>query len=46
MRHLGAQVLDQDWVRAATSPTTGGPPEGCSYGLLWWVDDRVASPRY
>jgi len=46
-RFDGVQVLDQDWVRAATSPlTVGGPPEGYSYGRLWWVDDRAASPRY
>lgn len=46
-RWNGTKVLDQDWVRAATSPlTAGGPPEGCSYGRLWWVDHRAASPRY
>ncbi len=46
-RFDGAQVLDQDWVGAATSPlTAGGPPEGCSYGLLWWIDHQATSPRY
>ncbi len=45
-RFDGAQVLDQDWVGAATSPlTAGGPPEGCSYGLLWWADHRATPPR-
>ncbi|HUR23676.1 MAG TPA: serine hydrolase domain-containing protein [Acidimicrobiales bacterium] len=43
----GQQVLDEAYVAQATSPLmTGGPPEFCGYGLLWWVADRVDPPLY
>jgi len=42
----GTRVVDESYVRMATSPLMeGGPPERCGYGLLWWVADRV-SPGY
>ncbi len=46
-RWNGAEILDAAYVRRATSAVnTGGRPEQCSYGLLWWVADRAASPVY
>jgi CubicO group peptidase (beta-lactamase class C family) len=41
------RVVDDAYVRAATSPVAGGgPPEYCNYGLLWWVADMATPPRY
>ncbi|HWI05251.1 MAG TPA: serine hydrolase, partial [Acidimicrobiales bacterium] len=38
----GRRVVDEDYVRTATSPLLpGGHPEFCGYGLLWWVADRA-----
>lgn len=43
----GSRIVDEAYVRAATSPATaGGPPERCPYGMLWWVPDGVSPPRY
>lgn len=43
----GRRVVDEAYVRTATSPLLpGGPPEGCGYGLLWWVADRAPIPYY
>nr|MBA3955786.1 serine hydrolase [Acidimicrobiia bacterium] len=43
----GTRVVDQTYVRTATSPLMeGGPPEQCGYGLLWWVADRATTPSY
>ncbi len=37
----GHQVVPAAWVRGMTTATTpGGPPEGCRYGRLTWVDDH------
>ena len=41
------RVVDEEYVRTATSPLMeGGPPERCGYGLLWWVADRLTPPSY
>lgn len=46
-RWNGRQVVDEAWVAQATSPLlTGGPPEFCGYGLLWWVADRANPPFF
>ena len=43
----GDRVVDESYVRTATSPLMeGGPPERCRYGLLWWVADRASPPHY
>ena len=43
----GATVIDESYVRTATSPLMeGGLPERCGYGLLWWVADRASPPHY
>jgi len=43
----GTRVVDETYVRTATSPLMeGGPPEQCGYGLLWWVADRATTPSY
>ena len=43
----GTRVLDEGYVRTATSPLMeGGPPEHCGYGFLWWVADRARRPSY
>ena len=43
----GDRVVDESYVRTATSPLMeGGPPERCGYGLLWWVADRASPPHY
>jgi CubicO group peptidase (beta-lactamase class C family) len=43
----GNRVVDESYVRTATSPLLeGGPPERCGYGLLWWVADRASPPHY
>jgi CubicO group peptidase (beta-lactamase class C family) len=45
-RSGGRQVVSEDYVKAATTPAPGGPPEFCGYGLLWWVADRATPPHY
>lgn len=41
------RVVDEGYVRTATSPLVGGgAPEWCGYGLLWWVADRATPPMY
>ena len=43
----GRQVVEEEYVRIATSPLMdGGPPEPASYGLLWWVAERATPPMY
>jgi len=43
----GARVVDEGYLRTATSALgPGGPPERCSYGLLWWVADGAATPLH
>ena len=43
----GGRIVDEGYVRTATSPLLpGGPPEICGYGFLWWVADRGHAPRY
>jgi len=43
----GVQVLPEAYVDLATTPSTsGGRPELCSYGLLWWITDPPARPMY
>lgn len=43
----GARVVEESYVRTATSPLLeGGPPEFCGYGLLWWVADRATPPHF
>ena len=37
-RRHGRQLVPESFVVAATTPhTAGGPPEGTSYGYLWWI---------
>ena len=44
-RWNGVQVLPEAYVGLATTPSTsGGRPELCSYGLLWWITDPPARP--
>ncbi|HUR23008.1 MAG TPA: serine hydrolase [Acidimicrobiales bacterium] len=46
-RWNGEDVVDEGYVRTATSPLLpGGPPEFCGYGLLWWVADRANPPFF
>jgi CubicO group peptidase (beta-lactamase class C family) len=46
-RWVANRVVDESYVRTATSPLIeGGPPERCGYGLLWWVADRASPPHY
>ena len=43
----GTRVVDESFVRTATSPLLeGGPPEFCGYGLLWGVADRASPPHF
>jgi CubicO group peptidase (beta-lactamase class C family) len=42
-----AQVLDAEYVDAATTAATaGGPPEGTPYGFLWWVTQTAGRPSF
>ncbi len=39
-RFNGLQLLPEAFVAAATAPhSAGGPPEGTSYGYLWWITE-------
>jgi len=39
-RWNGLQLLPESFVAAATTPhSAGGPPEGTSYGYLWWITE-------
>jgi len=43
----GTRLVDESYVRSATSPLMeGGPPERCGYGLLWWIADRADPPHF
>jgi CubicO group peptidase (beta-lactamase class C family) len=45
----GCQLLDADFVAAATSRQAPGeprPPEMTSYGFLWWVDELASPPAF
>ena len=40
-------MVDESYVRTATSPLVGGgPPEFCEYGLLWWVAAGVEPEHF
>jgi CubicO group peptidase (beta-lactamase class C family) len=40
-------LLPRSFVEAATRPhSAGGPPEGVSYGYLWWVTEDCGHPSY
>jgi CubicO group peptidase (beta-lactamase class C family) len=46
-RRRGVQLLPRSFVEAATRPhSAGGPPEGVSYGYLWWVTEDCGHPSY
>jgi len=39
-RWNGLQLLPESFIAAATTPhSAGGPPEGTSYGYLWWITE-------
>lgn len=43
-RWAGRSVLSEDFVRAASTPHSGGgPPVGLPYGYLWWVAPSAAA---
>jgi CubicO group peptidase (beta-lactamase class C family) len=45
--HRGVQLLSRSFVDAATrSHSSGGPPEGVSYGYLWWVTEECGHPSF
>jgi CubicO group peptidase (beta-lactamase class C family) len=40
-------LLGADFVAAATTAhTTGGPPEGASYGYLWWIAEDAGRSSF
>jgi CubicO group peptidase (beta-lactamase class C family) len=46
-RRRRVQLLPRSFVEAATRPhSAGGPPEGVSYGYLWWVTEDCGHPSY
>jgi CubicO group peptidase (beta-lactamase class C family) len=46
-RFEGRQILDPAFVDDATTPhSTGGPPEGTSYGYLWWITQDAGFDSY